>query len=159
MKVKDFDRDLAQAQEVEKAVAAHLSTLTNDYSFSWIGDQSLYYHKGDVVATNKVTGEQFFIEVKNDSRIHETFNVLLEDEVQYKDWTVQQGNLYSDYEIYCVVSLAARKMWIMDLKVLKNIHKQGEYTMIKHSDQTTFAWLLPLHKIKKAHGLIAQIEF
>ena len=40
--------------------------------------------KGDIVAVDKATGEKIFIEVKGDTRIGETGNVLLEDEVYYR---------------------------------------------------------------------------
>jgi hypothetical protein len=46
------------------------------------------------------------IEVKNDSVIGTSGNVLLEEEVYYKKTdSYQRGFLYNDYEIYAVVSM------------------------------------------------------
>lgn len=47
----------------------------------------------------------YFIEVKDDSRIADTGRVLCEERVCYKDGDYfQKGFMYSDYDIFCVVS-------------------------------------------------------
>ena len=68
------------------------------------------------------------IEVKNDSVIHATGNVLCEEEVFYKEYGYyRDGFMYNDYEIYCVVSEPSRKIYVMDFKVLKEHYKEGRY--------------------------------
>lgn len=158
--VDNFYTDLEKAQEIEKAVAARLEELTDNYSFYWIGDQKEYYHKGDIVAVDKATGEKIFIEVKGDTRIGETGNVLLEDEVYYKQNNNQvPGNLHSDYQIYCVVSEDTQQMWFMDFEKLKGLAERfGEYKVIRHPQQITFALLVPLHRIKQFGALVAKVK-
>lgn len=64
------------------------------------------------------------IEVKNDSCIHYSGNVLCEEEVVFfKNGERQKGNFYSDYEIYCVADLVAHKLYFLDFKVLKKIYR------------------------------------
>jgi hypothetical protein len=66
------------------------------------------------------------IEVKNDEVIHKTGNVLCEEEVYYKSYDFwKSGFMYSDYEIYCVVSEADRRIYVIDFKVLKAHYKSG----------------------------------
>jgi hypothetical protein len=68
-----------------------------------VADQPQYYHKGDLRIILP-TGERF-VEVKDDSRIADTQNILCEEEVFYKDINeFVKGNMYSDYDIYAVVS-------------------------------------------------------
>jgi hypothetical protein len=74
-----------------------LRSCTNDYSFSWVGDDYESRHKGDVLAV-AADGTKIYIEVKNDSRIAETHNVLLEEENYFKaNMAYVKGNLFSDY--------------------------------------------------------------
>lgn len=78
---------------------------TDKYTFEDVSDLPQYYHKGDIKATCLEDGREIFIEVKDDSRIHQTKNILCEDEVYYKDadyWA--PGNMESDYDIYVIVS-------------------------------------------------------
>ena len=43
--------------------------------------------------------------------------------------------MYSDYDIYCVVSQAERKMYFFDFQVIKaNYKKYGEYKEKYHAD-------------------------
>ena len=47
----------------------------------------------------------YFIEVKDDSRIADTGNVLCEERVFFREGNYyQKGFMYNDYEIFCVVS-------------------------------------------------------
>jgi hypothetical protein len=65
-------------------------------------------------------GKEIMIEVKDDSKIAETQNVLCEEEVYYDNiQDFVKGNFHSDYEIYCVVSKAERKVYVMDFSILK----------------------------------------
>lgn len=100
------------------------------------------------------------IEVKNDEVIYKTGNVLCEEEVYYKDADYfKDGYMYSDYEVYCVVSEPERKIYIIDFKVLKSIYKKGENKIINHYAQYSDVYLVPIGFIKQNGGLIDIIEY
>ena len=67
--------------------------------------------------------------------------------------------MYSDYDIYTVVSEPERKIYVIDFKILKEIYKKGEFKRINHYAQFTDAYLLSLGMIKKYGGLIDTIEY
>ena len=157
--VKEFYKDLAQAKNAEKLVRDVFSSLTFDYQFIDVSEQREYYKKGDIKAVDK-DGKEIMIEVKNDSRIAETHNVLCEEQVFYYDiCDVVKGNFYNDYEIYCVVSQEERKIYVMDFSILKKYYKRFPYQEIKHSDQITYCYLFALSAVRKLGGMIAEVDF
>lgn len=80
------------------------SAATKKYTFEDVSNNREYFYKGDIKATSS-TGKEIFIEVKDDSRIAESKNVLCEYEVYYKESNYYgKGNMKSNYDIYCVVS-------------------------------------------------------
>ena len=132
--VASFGDDLKLAHSAEDTVREELSKLTKDYTFYDVSGNREYYHKGDIKAV-AADGKEFFLEVKCDSRIAETHNLLCEEEVLYFDsGELKKGNFYSDYEIYCVLSKEERKIYIMDFSKLKAHYKSGKYKTIKHWD-------------------------
>lgn len=103
--VDNFYNDLRAAKGAEYLVAECMAQLTDAYTFENVGDLREYFHKGDIIATDKATGKRTFIEVKDDACIANTKNVLCEETVFYSEQSkYEKGNMYSDYEIYCVVS-------------------------------------------------------
>lgn len=159
--VKDFKKDLAAAHEAERLVQMYFTLLGGtDYTFRNVSENPEYYYKGDLLATNS-SGCRIFIEVKDDSRIADTGNVLCEDKVYYVNGDyLGKGNMESDCDIYCVVSQSEKKIYVMDFKVLKKIYKPfGMYKSIPHTDQITYAYLLPLWVIKQQGGFIAEIDY
>lgn len=157
--VANFYRDLEKAQKAEILVRDVFAGLTADYTFTAVGDERKYYHKGDILAVG-ADGQEHFIEVKDDSCIGRTQNVLCEEEVFYNSiGDFVKGNMYSDYEIYCVVSQDTRKIYVIDFKVLKRIYHKGRYTDMPHKDQMSFVYLVPVAMIKKENGLIAEIDY
>lgn len=158
--IKEFWSDLSKAKYSEQLVREVLSSLTDEYEFQDVSNQREYFYKGDIRAVSKTNGSFFMLEVKDDSRIAETRNVLCEEEVYYKESNYfGKGNMQSDYDIYCVVSQAEQKIYIIDFSILKKIYKQGEFKIIKHFAQDTYCYLLPLGVIKKNGGLIKVIEY
>ena len=73
-----FDKDLQQARRAEYLALSILQEYDKERSYSFVGDQREYYHKGDIKAV-AADGTISFFEIKNDSRIGETHNVLCED--------------------------------------------------------------------------------
>ena len=59
------------------------------------------------------------IEVKNDSCIASSGNILCEEENYIKaDNRMIKGNMYCDSDIFCIVSQQARKIYVLDFKRL-----------------------------------------
>lgn len=99
-----FWKDLAAAKPAEKLVLDTFSSLTTDYTFTDVSNVKECRYKGDIKAT-AADGKELFIEVKNDSRIANTNNVLCEYQNYIKDGGYYiKGNMCSEYDIYCIVS-------------------------------------------------------
>ena len=156
--LSNFKRDLAAARDAEVLVLQLLAGATDAYTFEWVGDNRDYFHKGDIKAVNKSTGLESFIEVKDDSRIAYTHNILCEEEVDYFDYQVK-GNIYNEFDAYIVVSKQERKIYILSGEVLKANYKRGYKKYIPHLEQATEAYLLPLDVIKAEGGLLATISY
>ena len=159
--LKDFKKDLEVAHEAERLVQMYFTLLGHqDYTFKNVSADPEYYYKGDIQATDS-SNRRIYIEVKDDSRIADTGNVLCEDQVYYKDGDYfGRGNMQGDSDIYCVVSRVEKKIYVMDFKVLKEIYKPfGVYKEIEHTDQTTHAYLLPLWVIKQRGAFIAEVDY
>lgn len=156
--LSSFYSDLNAARDAEILVLELLVGATDAYTFEWVGDKREYFHKGDIKAIDRNSGKEFFIEVKDDSRIADTRNILCEESVDYYDYEVK-GNIYNDYDFYTVVSKQERAIYILDGKVLKANYKRGIRKYIPHKQQATEAYLLPLSVMREAGGLVAVIEY
>ena len=145
--LKSFKEDLAAAKEAEQLVREYLAAA--NYEVLDVSEDPQYYHKGDLQITLP-TGEIKFVEVKDDSRIADTQNILCEEEVYYKETgRLVPGNMYSDYDIYAVVSKTANKIYFFDFAKLKEIYKKyGMYKTINHSEQYSNCYLLELCRAK-----------
>jgi len=67
--------------------------------------------------------------------------------------------MYSDYEIYCVLSKEERKIYMIDFAVLRANYRKGDFKAINHPTQISYSYLLPLGTLKKYGGLIATIDY
>ena len=145
--IGQFNKDLEIGKRAEQIVLDTFRALSNDYTFENVSDKQEYFYKGDIKAIDKF-GREIFIEVKNDSRIHKTNNVLCEEEVYYKyhDYC-GKGNMQAHYDVYCVVSELDRKIYIIDFDVLSKNYRKGEFKIIDHPTQTTYCYLLGLDVI------------
>ena len=108
--ILNFYSDLAKAKGAENIVRETFSQLASGYTFEDCSNDKECYYRGDIRAIAP-DGREIYIEVKDDSRIHETHNVLCEYEVYYKESDYYgKGNMKSNYDIYCVVSQQERKI-------------------------------------------------
>ena len=157
--VTNFYRDLEKAKKAEALVKDVLSSLTSNYNFIDVSNIPAYYHKGDIVAVDKESGKQIFIEVKDDSRIADTQNILCEDSVYYYETGEEvKGNFHSDYEVYCIVSQPERKIYFYDFGKLKEVYKSwGEFKVIRHQQQESYVYLLSTGSVKRA--LLNVVEY
>lgn len=157
--VTNFWEDLRQAQKAEDLVREVFSRLTSNYSFADVSGQKEYYHKGDIKAT-AADGREIFIEVKNDSRIAQTHNLLCEEECYYyATGSYIKGNFHSNYQIYCVVSQEERKIYVMDFSKLKAHYRSGCFKQINHAEQITYCYLCSLDSVRSWGAMIAEIEY
>lgn len=158
--VSNFYTDLRIGHKAEAVVLNTLAALTDDYTFIPVGNDRDYYHRGDIIAIDK-NGKQTMIEVKNDSCIHYSGNVLCEEEVVfYESGEHQRGNFYSDYEIYCVADLVAHKLYFLDFKVLKKIYRvYGRQKDFYHEQQMSHTYLLSLDDVKRYNGILKVVKY
>ena len=156
----NFAIDLEKGHRAEQQVLNVFSSLSLDYDFIDVSALKELFYCGDIKAVNRTTGKEVYIEVKNDSRIAETGNVLCEEEVYYKRSDYYgKGNMSSNCDIYVVVSEADSRIYVIDFKVLKDIYKKlGTYKEIEHKEQTTYCYLLEIGRVKQFNGLIAVID-
>lgn len=159
--VDGFYRDLNNAKVAEGIVATYIFTYANrDYQIEDVSNVPYYYHKGDIKIRDKKTGKEYMLEVKDDSRIAETQNVLCEENVYYfENDCMEKGNMYSDYEYYCVVSQQDRKIYVIDFSILKSIYRRFEYREIQHAAQITFGYLVPIGALRRKGALIAELDY
>lgn len=158
--MSQFQIDLNNAKEGEHIVLEVLSSLCEDYRFEDCSSDQACFHKGDIKAIDKETGDITFIEVKSDSRVSDTKNILCEEENYFKECGYYvKGNMYSDYEIYCVLSKEERKIYMIDFAVLRANYRKGDFKAINHPTQISYSYLLPLGTLKKYGGLIATIDY
>lgn len=147
MYLPEFKKDLEAAREAEYLVAKEFAARNPEWEVENVGDQREYFHKGDIKITNKNSGEVRFIEVKNDSRISETKNILCEECVSYdNEGIIIDGNMYSNYDIYAIVSQQERKIYYFNFNILKKNYKKGIYKEIAHRAQTTYCYLVDMRQ-------------
>ena len=156
MYVNGFFKDLEAAREAEELVLNVFSELSTDFKFEHVGADRDCFYKGDIKAT-AADGREIFIEVKDDSVIHRTRNILCEDEVYYKDTDYYgSGNMQAEYDIYAILSREERRIYVIDFSILQDIYTRGEYKEINHPSQITYCYLLPLG-VAKARGAVIQV--
>lgn len=101
--MSQFDVDLERGHKAELLVRDILAGLTDEISFEWVGNDPECYHKGDIKAL--AADRVYYIEVKDDTVIATTGNILCEERVYNKNTGGEKkGFMYSDYDIYCVAS-------------------------------------------------------
>lgn len=152
-------KDCERGRRAEQLVLDLLSTKTDEYNFYDVANDPECRIYGDILALGEE--DAYYIEVKNDSKIGTTRNVLCEEEVfnKYTD-RYELGNMACDGDIYCVVAEDTREIFFIDFKVMKEIYKRyGEYNIFDHYNQTTFCYLLPLTRIKQHGGLIKTLSY
>lgn len=158
--VDNFYSDMRQARGAELIVKESLSQLTDAYTFEDVANEREYRHKGDILAIERATGKRVFIEVKDDSCIARTRNVLCEESVWFEDdQEMRAGNMHCDSHIYCVVSQQERRIYVLDFETLKRNYKKGIYKVIPHPKQTTYCYLCSLHQVAEWGAGICTIDY
>lgn len=159
--VKGFYEDLKKAKKGEAIVLNVLKHTTEDYIFCDVSDKPEYYYKGDIKALDNSWGlEEYYLDVKMDSRIAETLNILCEGKVYYKEsGTYGKGNMQSDYDYLAIISVEAQRIFIIDFAKLKKHYKEGKPYSKDHGEQITYGTLFPMSKAWKYNMVEAVIDY
>lgn len=155
--VGNFYKDLANAKVGEGIVLEVLRNCTEKYEFEDVSNDKAYWHKGDIDAYNTTDNKHYFIDVKMDSKIGITHNILCEEEVYYAaEGVYSPGNMACDYDYLAIISVQCKCIYIIDFKLLKKHFKEGyDYTK-NHGDQTTYGTLFPLF-MARDYGMLEAI--
>lgn len=159
--VSNFYSDLREAKKGEAIVLNVLKHTTEDYIFSDVSEDKEFYYKGDIKALDSSWGlEEFYLDVKMDSRIAETCNILCEAKVYYKEsGTYGKGNMQSDYDYLAIISVSAKRIFIIDFPKLKKHYKEGRSYVKDHGEQITYGTLFPMSKAWKYNMVEAVIDY
>lgn len=159
MATQQFYKDLAAARSAEKIALQQLALHYPHYHFEDVSDDSSCYYKGDIKLSND-DGAALYVEVKNDSRIAETGNILCEYGNYFKSTNrFSGGAMKNNTDIYCVVSQAARRIYLFKFDVLAKNYKSGKHKIIHHAEQDSYCYLLPIEIAAAAGALITTIDY
>lgn len=138
-----------------------LASLTDKYEFHHIDNQEVLGKKGDIAAIDKTSGKIYYIEVKNDSRVAATGNVLCETQKYYYDTNkTKAGSMFYNYEYYIVHSAESRALYVIDFKKLKTFYTiMGSPIRIEHDEDITYGLLVRLKDIERFGALIKTITY
>lgn len=153
--MSQFQNDLEKAKTAEQIALQLLQSKNGNYRFEDISNNKEYYYKGDIKATCLTTGQEYYIDVKDDSRIAETRNILCEEENYWKDTGIYtDGFMHYDYDYLAIVSQSTKEVYIIDFKVLKRIYKSGQAQVKQHYENDSYYYILPLSAVKRNNGLL-----
>ena len=176
-----FKTDLKNAKVAEKIVKDVLDNMTDDYFFQDVSEKKECWHLGDIKVNysyytycdrlsfdcNPLSYDEYekykydyYIDVKDDSRIGDTRNILCEEQVYFRNTdTSVKGYMYSGYDYLAVVSKKENKIYILDFHLLQKHYKQGRKIRINHREQYNDVYLYSLDKAKDNGILMAVIEY
>ena len=155
----NFNRDLAKAKTAEQIALNVLSSYYDGWLLEDVSNDRECFYKGDIKAIYPCGNVQY-IEVKDDSRIADTKNILCEECNYIKDGDYFiKGNMSGSGDLYVIVSQQERKLYILDYKRLREIYTKGDYKIIQHPQQVTYCYLLELCRAKQWGALIEVITY
>ena len=155
----NFYNDLEQAKIAERIALEVLQSYSDYWSLEDVSNIKECRYLGDIKATLP-TGAVQYIEVKDDSRIADTKNILCEEENYIKDTNSYiKGNMSCKGDLYAIVSQQERKIYLLDYARLREIYKKGQYKVIPHTQQITYCYLLELCRAKQWGALIDIITY
>lgn len=154
----NFEPDLAWGKRAEKIVAQ--LAQQNGVQVQDVSDTRHFRQYGDLLVT-LATGQEYFLEVKNDSVIGKTQRVLCEEEVYMKDGDYyNKGFMYNKSDFLLVVSEPENKIYVFDFKKLKEIYKtKGQFDVLDWPQQCSDCYFVPLWIAKKYGALLDTINY
>lgn len=155
--VTQFRKDLEEAKGAERIVYNYLKKNFPKCIIENVSDIPYFYYLGDIRLIT-TEGKKLHIEVKNDSCIASTHNILCELAVEYEDYT-SAGNMECNTDIYAVVSQSENKIYFLDFKKLKALTKYAPQRVIAHPEQRTICKLVSLDSAARTGALLAVINY
>ena len=67
--------------------------------------------------------------------------------------------MYSDYEVYAIVSPQLRRIYIIDFKILFAHYKEGKHRIFETNEAIEDIYLLPLEYLEEQGGIIATVDY
>jgi hypothetical protein len=161
MHESNFKVDLQNSKEAEKIVLSVLAKCAfEDKYFEDVSDIPDFWHYGDIVVRDRDGMFDCFIDVKDDSRIADTRNILCEERVYYTNNNqFKEGFMYSGYDYIAIVSKKEKKIYIIDFKKLQKHYKEGRSMCLSYGWQYSDIFLYPLDKAYKYNMVVAEIEY
>ena len=181
--VSNFFKDLKKGKKGERIAKDVLECMTENYTFRDVSEEEEYRHLGDIeikysydsyrekfnVKPDYLPMPQelfdlynlsYFIDVKDDSRIGDTGNILCEEKVYYKkNGIVKDGFMYNLYDYLAIVNEKDKMIYILDFHLLQKVYKQGRKMRLYYSDQYSDVYLYSLDKAKDNGILMAVIGY
>lgn len=162
--VKGFYEDLAIAKKGERIVLEVLQNFNNDaYEFTDVSNEKEYWHRGDIECYDDDWLCSYYIDVKDDSCISYTGNLLAEHRVWYKGSGWKEGFMQNaTYDYVAYLSQADKKIYMLDFEAWKKQYRKvfKKHINIPHGgNQTTDAFLMPLNDARKLGIVVAEIDY
>lgn len=154
---KQFREDLKKAKYSERVVLEVLRNCSDDWYFFDISDFDYCHLLGDIEAWSLEAGS-VYIDTKCDGLIHRTGNILAEDKIIFKyNGTAEKGFMQKcQYDYMAIISIPAKKIYIIDFRLLKKYYKSGAPIVSEHEEQDTHGYLFPLWKARD-YGILKMV--
>lgn len=161
--VKNFYSDLAKAKLGENIVRQVLQGCQDEYEIYDVSEDKEYWHKGDIEIYDVEEHISYYLDVKDDSRIHQTGNLLAEHRVWYAKGGWCEGFMQnSDYDYIGYLSQPDKMIYILDFRMWQKYYltKSQRHLQIPHGGaQTTDGYLMSLDTARKLGIVIAEIKY
>lgn len=161
--VKGFYSDLAKAKKGEDIVRQVLQGCQDKYSITDVSEIKEMWHRGDIEIHDVEENISYYLDVKDDSRIAQTGNLLAEHRVYYvKDNKWTEGFMQrATYDYVGYLSQQNKIIYILDFKLWQKYYlsKSEKHIHIPHGYQTTDGYLMSLDKARKLGIVIAEIKY
>lgn len=147
----DFKENVKTALEAEEIAMELVSQIVPEANFISVRDLSEYHHIGDFMDTKTAN----CYEVKEDSVIHRTHNVFVEDMKFWNNGYVSKGWMHSKYENLVVLDSVCKNIYVLDFKGLIELCNGARHVSTFMGDNETTGYLVPLRKCRQ-FGVLLQ---
>lgn len=158
----NFKEELKKNRIAEVILMQVLESIYDDAAIvEDVADNPECYHLGDVRVTDKI-GNSFYFDAKNDGVIHKTGNVFCETHKYFlRKMNERHTGFMEDgkYDYLSIVDRVSKKIYILDFKVLKKIHKNYRKVQTTLCDAYCHGTVISLEECKKKGALLHVINY
>lgn len=157
--MNNFDRQNAKGKIGETAVAAYLAS--RKHKVEDVSNNPCFWGKDIDFLLTSTTGDKCSVEVKCDTRMSATGNLLFEIGNE-KDWGYRDGWIkYCEADYICFYDAVEGNGYILDWKKTKPVVKElSEYKYFHGTDgDYCEVYLMPIWKAKKHELITHQFSF